>query len=693
MTTISALTVYPVKGLKGIDLQQAQVTRTGLAFDRNWMVIDAASGQFLTQRELPRMALDQGNEAAEWLSDFLGTEVRLMRYTGQPDWKSNAKRDATGARRQVDPGWLRFAPEDEIAFQDNFPILMASEGALAALNSELDQPIPMNRFRPNVVVDDKAPWAEDSWDAMRISSSSGSVQSPAADGPSLELRLAAPASRCSVTTVNQASGERGKEPLKTLGKIRRGKQLGFTLLPEWKPAVFFGWNVVPSHDGLIAVGDNIEVVERCAQARDHAEKVTTGGRATAESRVVKAANRGGLQDAASEAFTAAKEQGQDAAVKLQNAAQRMGAHPAMQQAGGQVEGVLRQGQAAVQQGMGQMGEQGNAILRQGQTLGEQVQAQAGQFAQQLQGGAQQAQQAGQNLVRGGAETVQGAAQQVQEGAGQMRRGGMNGQGPPATASLQQEPSSAPLPTHSPADSSPVENRALLFTSEEGSATASGSMDSSLAGSQEPRLKAGAIAVLDSSSSQAGPAAASAVDVQMSEDPSPAGRPGATQPMGTSSAGGDALMDAEVQKVEEVAFRTAAAEASGNLDEARTIKDVAQPTPRQEREIEKKKADVKKQLRERRVPQSQIGRAWGFAGLGMNLAMGAVTSSVGNWFSGPQPDGPDGKPAYQGYLTEQNAEKLADALCRMRGAALKLGQMISIQDENILPPQFQAAMDR
>ena len=76
------------------------------------------------------------------------------------------------------------------------------QGALAALNSELDQPIPMNRFRPNVVVDDKAPWAEDSWDAMRISSSSGSVQSPAADGPSLVLRLAAPASRCSVSIVS-----------------------------------------------------------------------------------------------------------------------------------------------------------------------------------------------------------------------------------------------------------------------------------------------------------------------------------------------------------------------------------------------------------------------------------------------------------------------------------------------------------
>ena len=71
---------------------------------------------------------------------------------------------------------------------------------------------------------------------------------------------------------------------------------------------------------------------------------------------------------------------------------------------------------------------------------------------------------------------------------------------------------------------------------------------------------------------------------------------------------------------------------------------------------------------------------------MNLAMGAVSSSVGNWFSGPKVDEQTGKPVYQGYLTEKNAETLADALCRMRGAALKLGQMISIQDENVLPPQ-------
>ncbi|KAK9837605.1 hypothetical protein WJX74_001275 [Apatococcus lobatus] len=435
------------------------------------------------------------------------------------------------------------------------------------------------------------------------------------------------------------------------------------------------------------------------------------GRAAAESRVVRAANRGGLQDAASEAFTAAKEQSQDAAVRLQNAANRMGAHPAMQQAGSQMEGMLQQGQAAVQQGVGQMGEQGNAIFRRSQSLGEQVQAQAGQLAQQLQGGGQQAQQAGQDFVQSGANNLQAAAKQVSQAAESQSRGQAPGEGDSLAAGLPQQPtgsqqaeaSAAPLPRHSPADSSPVENRALLFSSEGGAAATSSSVDASLeqpaAAIQETFREPfnetnNAVPVMEPAEAGAtGPPAASAVDVQMSEDPSPADRPGETQPMEGSSSEEDRLSDAEVQKVEEVAFRTAAAEASGNTQEARVIKDAAQPTPRQEREIERKKADVKRQLRERRVPQSQIGRAWGFAGLGMNLAMGAVSSSVGNWFGGPKPDGPDGKPAYQGYLTEQNAEKLADALCRMRGAALKLGQMISIQDENVLPPQFQAAMDR
>ncbi|KAK9862073.1 hypothetical protein WJX84_000105 [Apatococcus fuscideae] len=99
---------------------------------------------------------------------------------------------------------------------------------------------------------------KDTWEAIEFLSASS--PDPNATESNLKLRLAAPASRCTVTTVNQTTAERGKEPLRTLGKIRRGKQLGWTLRPEWKPAAFFGWNVVPLREGLIAVGDDVEVL-------------------------------------------------------------------------------------------------------------------------------------------------------------------------------------------------------------------------------------------------------------------------------------------------------------------------------------------------------------------------------------------------------------------------------------------------
>ncbi|KAF5838123.1 ABC1 family-domain-containing protein [Dunaliella salina] len=107
----------------------------------------------------------------------------------------------------------------------------------------------------------------------------------------------------------------------------------------------------------------------------------------------------------------------------------------------------------------------------------------------------------------------------------------------------------------------------------------------------------------------------------------------------------------------------------------------------------RKAQARKQLRERRVPESPFGRALGFAGLGAGLVMGSLTDRLGSAWSGRRAKEGESKPLYSPYLTESNAERLANALCRMRGAALKLGQMLSIQDENIMPPQVQAALER
>uniref|UniRef100_A0A7S3QXC6 ABC1 atypical kinase-like domain-containing protein n=1 Tax=Dunaliella tertiolecta TaxID=3047 RepID=A0A7S3QXC6_DUNTE len=129
--------------------------------------------------------------------------------------------------------------------------------------------------------------------------------------------------------------------------------------------------------------------------------------------------------------------------------------------------------------------------------------------------------------------------------------------------------------------------------------------------------------------------------------------------------------------------------------AATVEAAPQPTTAASTSQRKAQA-ARKQLRERRVPESPFGRALGFAGLGAGLVMGSLTDRLGSAWSGRQTrEGTQGenKPLYSPYLTESNAERLANALCRMRGAALKLGQMLSIQDENIMPPQVQAALER
>jgi uncharacterized protein YcbX len=181
MITISSLIYYPIKACRGFEVESAYVERMGLANDRRLMVV-TPEGEFLTQRELPRLALvtpalhgdtvllsapnydaiqvgiqktgapisvniwkskgvqaiDQGEEAAEWFSDWLGTDVRLVHF-------------AEGYLRRVNERWA-VNKDDHTGFADGYPILLASEEGLADLNSRLESSVPMNRFRPNIVV-------------------------------------------------------------------------------------------------------------------------------------------------------------------------------------------------------------------------------------------------------------------------------------------------------------------------------------------------------------------------------------------------------------------------------------------------------------------------------------------------------------------------------------------------------------
>ncbi len=261
--TVSRLFVYPIKSLGGIKLDAAEVEARGFGHDRRWMLVDE-DGVFLSQRRHPRMALARvriegerlvvtapgmptlglplrpepggtvrvsvwgdevdavpcGGEADGWFADFLGVCCRLVHMPDE-------------AQRVVDPEYAEAG--DRVGFADGFPFLLLSEASLDDLNARLDEPVPVDRFRPNIVVAGCAPYDEDRWRRVRV----GDVG----------FRIVKPCSRCAITTVDQGSGERGKEPLRTLASYRR---IG--------DEVFFGQNAIPDATGLLRVGDTVEVL-------------------------------------------------------------------------------------------------------------------------------------------------------------------------------------------------------------------------------------------------------------------------------------------------------------------------------------------------------------------------------------------------------------------------------------------------
>ncbi|HMV97450.1 MAG TPA: MOSC domain-containing protein [Anaerolineales bacterium] len=265
MIQLSNLTYYPIKACRGFDVAESQVERMGLANDRRMMVV-TPSGKFLTQREYPRLALvtptvkngmvtlsapnfdslqfgiqstgtptpvevwkskdvsaiDQGEESAQWLSDWLGVSVRLVHV-------------ADGFKRKLNPEYAIHA-DDHTGFADGYPILIISEESLQDLNSKLDSAVPMNRFRPNIVVKGCEPFAEETWKRIRI----GGV----------EMALVKPCARCVVTTIDKDTLAKSKEPLKTLSSYRM-QELG----------AIFGVNVIPLNEGAVKVGMSVEVLE------------------------------------------------------------------------------------------------------------------------------------------------------------------------------------------------------------------------------------------------------------------------------------------------------------------------------------------------------------------------------------------------------------------------------------------------
>lgn len=265
--TLSSLHRYPVKSCRGQSAAGLQTDRYGLEGDRRWMLV-TPEGDFLSQRQIPRMALieptlatdglwlaapgvdplrvtghtlslpasraqvwkdtvaaaDAGEEAAAWLSTLLEVTCRLVGMHAR-------------YHRSVDPE--RVGGDHQVSFADGFSFLLISEASLVDLNSRLDTSLPMNRFRPNLVVSGCEAFAEDRWKRIRIGDT--------------EFTVAKPCARCAITTTDQSTGRRaGKEPLRTLARYRR---------LEGGSQVFFGQNLVHlNYPGTLKVGQVVEVV-------------------------------------------------------------------------------------------------------------------------------------------------------------------------------------------------------------------------------------------------------------------------------------------------------------------------------------------------------------------------------------------------------------------------------------------------
>jgi uncharacterized protein YcbX len=264
MLTISGLFVYPIKSLGGIEVNSALVTDRGFQYDRRWMLVDEEN-VFMTQRQTPSLALlqtafaengllvshkqtgdsffipfDQAQndpvlvqvwndtcnaervscEADQWFSEQLSVNCRLVYMP--PDTKRLVDRD--------------YALNNEITnFSDAYPFLIIGQASLDDLNGRLNDALPMNRFRPNIVFTGAQPFAEDGFEAFSIND--------------IHFSAVKPCARCVVTTIEQSTAIAGKEPLRTLSLYRMKNN-----------KIYFGQNLLHRGEGMIHKGDVIKLI-------------------------------------------------------------------------------------------------------------------------------------------------------------------------------------------------------------------------------------------------------------------------------------------------------------------------------------------------------------------------------------------------------------------------------------------------
>jgi uncharacterized protein YcbX len=272
MLKLSEIYIYPIKSLGGILLNTANITTRGLENDRRFMLIDE-NGRFLSQREYPQLAIFQteieaeslkitnkkngstlqislqyslnrkitkslnvqiwddettaievSQEASDWFTQALSIPTRLVYMHEESLRKTDAQYSLTG--------------EEITSFSDGYPILIIGQSSLDDLNNRLENPVSINRFRPNFVFTDGEPFEEDAWHEFTVGD--------------INFFGVKPCARCIMTTIDQETGEKkGKEPLLTLNKYRKAGN-----------RILFGQNVLISQLGTVSVGDDVNILSR-----------------------------------------------------------------------------------------------------------------------------------------------------------------------------------------------------------------------------------------------------------------------------------------------------------------------------------------------------------------------------------------------------------------------------------------------
>ena len=260
---VTKLSIYPVKGCQAVHVDTMEIVNTGPRYDRQWLVV-GADGKFISQRSHPKLAVisaymkddmlvltisghdsimveptsegdvieatlhknivktvEQSAEVSRALSDYLECNAKLVGF-------------AKGFTRFITPDYA-VTESDQTLFADAFPSLIASEESLDDLNTRLESPVLMTRFRPNIVIKGLGAYDEDNFTRLRI----GDVTFSAVKK----------CSRCTVTTVDQDTGMKGKEPLLTLSRYRNSEK-----------GIMFGMNLIHDAPGVIRVGDRVELL-------------------------------------------------------------------------------------------------------------------------------------------------------------------------------------------------------------------------------------------------------------------------------------------------------------------------------------------------------------------------------------------------------------------------------------------------